>query len=425
MKYHHSGDIDAKSPDPVPLFSKFYIYNDEVQPDTVLAHKKHLVIDPDDDFLTFEVAAINYLFPEDNYFQYMIPQFSTEWINLGSNRTIPLINLKPGKYILKLRVSSDNQSWQVNEASLTLFVLPYFYETLWFKIGAFLMTAMVLIGMFLIRVNLLKRQEIKLQTLVDQQTSKLKDTNFQLKEEVVIRRITENLLREANATKDKFFSIIAHDLRNPFNALLGLTEILYDQWDELSDPDKLEMIDTIRKDSENTYKLLVNLLDWSKIQKGAMKPKIEKTNLKETISNTLMELAANVDMKSIRVFNELLNHSYVAADQFMLKTIFRNILSNAIKFTPKEGQIVITSQQKERSVICVVSDTGVGMSESKRKKLFSVENTQSDPGTDGEIGTGLGLVITYEFVRLLDGKIWVESLHGKGTKFFVLIPKSF
>ncbi|OQX79874.1 MAG: hypothetical protein B6D64_04110 [Bacteroidetes bacterium 4484_276] len=407
-----------------PLFSKLYNYNDEMELDTLLSYKSIVTIKPGANFLTFELSAQNYLFPDENYFQYQIPELSNKWINLGRNRTLSFIDQAPGTYNIWLRASMDEVKWQSTGKPLKVIILPWFYETLWFKISFVLLCIAIFSGIFLIRVKFLKQQKDKLKTLVGERTGELQNTNLQLNDEIDIRKKTEHKLREANTTKDKFFSILAHDLRNPFNALLGFSELLSNQWDDFDDNQKLEMVRAIKTNSENTYNLLVNLLDWSRLQRGKMEPLVESVNLYETTNGILMELKGNFELKKQDIQNKVSTEISVSADQFMLATIIRNLISNAIKFTPVGGSIIINSTNNPQSVVCSIIDTGIGMDETTRKKIFDVGSTQSTKGTNGETGTGLGLMIAYEFTNLMQGKLWVESKPGEGSEFHVLLPKA-
>jgi len=418
------GELEVNLPQPRPSFSELYVNNDIIKMDTMLQYKSLVTIEPGSDFLTFELSAQNYLFSEESYFQYKIPELSNKWINLGRNNTLSFINHDHGKYNILIRASMDQVNWHNAEKTLTVILLPWFYDTIWFKVLVTFFGLAVLFGLFMLRVRVLKRQENRLIKLVKERTSDLENANLHLNGEIMVRKKTENDLREANNTKDKFFSILAHDLRNPFSALLGFSEILSDQWDEFEDVEKLEMVKAIKSNSENTYNLLVNLLDWSRLQGGKLNPVPERINVYEVAEGVLAELKGNFELKLQQIKNAIPNETIVVADHFMLGTIIRNLLSNAIKYTPMGGRISIQSRNCEQSVICTIEDNGIGIEETSRKKLFDIENANSLSGTDGEIGTGLGLVITYEFTRLINGKLWVESKLGEGSKFNVLLPKA-
>ena len=234
-------------------------------------------------------------------------------------------------------------------------------------------------------------------------------------------------LKELNDTKDKFFSIISHDLRSPFNSLLGLSKILNDNFDEFGVSEQKEFIGHINQTVNNTYKLLENLLLWSRSQSGVIEFNPEKENL-NSLSNQTIELLSQLAFdKSITLKNEISKKILVNADKNMLLTILRNLVSNAIKFTPKGGKVIVKAKpiignNKHNFVEISVKDSGVGISHEKKAKLFIIAENVSTKGTENESGTGLGLILCKEFTEKHNGKIWVESEVGKGSLFNFTIP---
>ncbi|PCI34191.1 MAG: hypothetical protein COB60_06555 [Flavobacteriaceae bacterium] len=236
-------------------------------------------------------------------------------------------------------------------------------------------------------------------------------------------------LRESNATKDKFFSIIAHDLKSPFNSLLGFSEILNQQFDEYNTEKKKKFIGIIYQGLQNTHKLLENLLQWSLSQTGIISFNPEKTNLYLKTKEMCALVNQSAENKSIHLRNQIATNVFVAADTDMLATIIRNLLSNAIKYTSKSGKITIKTflvpEEKHTKFIGIsVRDSGVGISKEIQSKLFKIGESTSMPGTECERGTGLGLILCKEFVEKHGGKIWVESEVNKGASFFFTIPYS-
>jgi PAS domain S-box-containing protein len=234
-------------------------------------------------------------------------------------------------------------------------------------------------------------------------------------------------LQELVATKDKFFTILAHDLINPFSLLLGYTSLLSEKIESYSIEETKEMINLLNKTTQQTYDLLQNLLQWAKSQTGKIILRPEIIKIKSIIESNIALLKSNIDHKSIHVENNVQDGSFVFADENMINTIVRNLLSNAIKFTSKNGKIIFTTvtdknEQKGFVTVCI-SDTGVGMDKETLSNLFKVEKSTTTIGTDKEKGTGLGLIICYEFVEKMGGKIWVESETGKGSKFFFTLPR--
>lgn len=264
----------------------------------------------------------------------------------------------------------------------------------------------------------------------------LKTINEELQNEITERQKVEKSLiekkeelQESNATKDKFFSIIAHDLRNPFIAIMGFTDLMIQNFNEYKDDKKLVFLGHINQAVKNTYKLLENLLVWSRSQQGIIEFNPEKENLYLISTETIDLLTESAKSKSISIINNVNPDITVEADRNMLQTILRNLISNAIKFTNKDGEIVIDTSNKlstnGRDYIEVsVSDNGVGIPSERINTLFKVSETTSTKGTDDESGTGLGLNICHDFIKKHGGKIWVDSVIGNGSKFNFTIPVS-
>ena len=238
---------------------------------------------------------------------------------------------------------------------------------------------------------------------------------------------SEAQLRESNKTKDKFFSIIAHDLRTPFNSMLGFSELLNEKFDQYDTETKKKYTGIIYNGLQKTLKLLDNLLEWSWSQKGIIDFNPEKTSLNSLVKEKLELVNQSADNKSIQIINQIAENIYVEADKNMLATIIRNLLSNAIKFTNKHGKITIKTflvpNEKHSQFIGIsVNDTGVGISKEIQSTLFNIGETISTSGTEKEEGTGLGLILCKEFVEKHGGKIWVESEVGVGSSFNFTIP---
>ncbi|MCP4345005.1 MAG: hybrid sensor histidine kinase/response regulator [Desulfobacterales bacterium] len=234
---------------------------------------------------------------------------------------------------------------------------------------------------------------------------------------------TKEKLREANATKDKFFSIIAHDLKNPFNAVLGLANLLTDQYDAFDERKKKVIIQDICQSSEQGYKLLENLLDWSRMQTGKVEWNPDKIDLYTYAFENTAFLKSNADSKKISLVSNIDRGAMVYADPNMTTMIIRNLVSNAIKFTKEGGEVTISSKNNGDHEEVTVSDNGVGIKDENKEKLFRIDVHHSTLGTSKEVGTGLGLILCKEFAEKNGGEIWVESEFGKGSNFRFTLPK--
>jgi PAS domain S-box-containing protein len=230
-------------------------------------------------------------------------------------------------------------------------------------------------------------------------------------------------LHELNASKDKFFSIIAHDLRGPLNSLKVLTQVTEDRFDSYSS-DKLKEIVTLQRSSiDNLCNLLENLLTWSRIQQGMIEYHPQQIDMKGIVAQNIALLMPNAQQKQITL-KSLISEKVVAyADRDMVNTVVRNLLSNALKFTETHGTIEVSVAQADASIHVLVSDTGMGIDEKALSKLFRIDAAYYKRGTAGEKGTGLGLILCKEFVEKNSGRIWIESEVGKGSTFTFTLPK--
>ncbi len=243
------------------------------------------------------------------------------------------------------------------------------------------------------------------------------DLSEQKKYEKNLQAYAEDL-KLLNANKDKFFSIIAHDLKSPFNAFLGLTEIMAEELNTMTLDEIQRIAESMQSSAKNLFSLLENLLQWSKIQQGKFDFSPINIRLIPIINFNLEIFAESCKIKNIKIINSIIDDIEIKADVAMLNTIIRNLISNAIKFTNKEGEITISSHKIDSQTIKIsVKDNGIGIDEELKKKLFKIDEQSSRLGTEGESSTGLGLMLCKEFVEIHGGLISVESEAGKGSTF--------
>lgn len=230
-------------------------------------------------------------------------------------------------------------------------------------------------------------------------------------------------LHELNASKDKFFSIIAHDLRSPFNSLLGFATLLLERI-ETADRDVLKKhTEMLLGSAERLFALLENLLTWSRIQRGLIQCEPQPLDLNYLAASTIELFHGTAEQKQVSLKSHICTHAWVEADYYMTTTIMRNLISNALKFTLPGGQIILSMQERDREVEVSVSDTGVGMAPEVVARLFRIDAHYTTPGTAGEQGSGLGLVLCHDLVKKNGGTIAVESESGKGTTFRFTLPR--
>lgn len=229
-------------------------------------------------------------------------------------------------------------------------------------------------------------------------------------------------LKELNATKDKFFSIIAHDLRSPLNQLLGLSEILQKEIADEKADDAIKLAKLINQSAKSGRLLLENLLEWSRSQTGTINYHPEKLNLKIITDEVIALNGNNAAQKNISLHNKLSKNCIAFADRNMIRTILRNLISNSIKFTNKGGKIILAANKAKEKVTYSISDNGIGIKSSDIKKLFRIDINPKTIGASQEKGTGLGLILCKEFIEINSGEIWVESEFEKGSTFYFSIP---
>jgi len=235
---------------------------------------------------------------------------------------------------------------------------------------------------------------------------------------------TNELLLHANSTKDKFFSIISHDLKNPFNNLLGATQILKSDYFEMSDEDKIELVQIISNDTNKLYSLLENLLFWANSQTGKLKANKTNIFLYQIVYDTYLLFKSSAESKGITVEIDVPKSLVVSFDEFMLSTILRNLLSNAIKFTYKGGRVMFTAKVVGDKIHLYVKDEGVGIKKDNIVKLFDESSNYKELGTNKEKGTGLGLILCYDFVKENNAEIKVSSVVEKGTTFELILESA-
>jgi len=232
-------------------------------------------------------------------------------------------------------------------------------------------------------------------------------------------------LQKINRSKDKFFSILAHDLKGPFNSLIGFSELLINEIQNKDFENIEEYTHIIHQTSNQTFNLLVNLLEWSRSQTGKIEFNPDSFNLANLIDEIISLLKYSAGKKKIKLTTNIPHDLKVFADKNMLKTVLRNLVSNSIKYTKENGSITVSSTDHKNATQISISDTGIGINKENLEKLFLIENTISMSGTNNEKGTGLGLILCKEFIEKHKGKIWVESEVEKGSVFHFTLPKKY
>ncbi len=274
----------------------------------------------------------------------------------------------------------------------------------------------------------IRQQKVKTRILIISGIFILGILFFIARSRISLKRLSDRLeksekeLMKVNAGKDKFFALIAHDLKSPFNGLLGVTEILSENFDELPPNQTKKLILELKKSVSNVYALVEGLLSWAQIQTGKIEYRFEKTDLFNLAKEVTEQLETSAKNKNIKLEQNVGENTFAIADEKSVSAVFRNLISNAIKYTNPGGEVKIEAVKKDGFMEISVEDNGTGMSAGKLKRLFKITKIVSEEGTARETGTGLGLILCKEFVEKNSGRIWAQSEPGKGSRFIFTLP---
>ncbi|MDA3893300.1 MAG: ATP-binding protein [Salinivirgaceae bacterium] len=331
-------------------------------------------------------------------------------------------DLEKGSYHLKVRAKNKGHYKWSDPFEYNFSIYKIWYTRL--EILAIIYLVVFLLIWIYTRFNKAKnaKEKEKLEAVIESKTIDLRKQNEELTSLNANLKLAKDEAEDAVKTKDRFFSILAHDLKSPFNTIIGFSQLLVQSRKDFSEESLEQLLNEMLKTSENTYKLLQNLLDWAMSQTGALKIKKSCIILHDFLNEVLPTFEAIAEQKSIKIKVNIEKSLAVYADGFMLGTIVRNLISNAIKYSYNNSVIQVKGRQKNGIAIVEISDSGVGISPEKQQKLFKIDANNSTPGTADEIGTGLGLMLCSEFVRNLNGTIQVVSELNSGSTFIVQLP---
>lgn len=464
----HPDTLDARKTDfDFALYlSDLSIYNTVQSPGhensplkKVLSFTDTLILNPEQSTFSIGFAALNFYSPSKTQYAYKLEGLHDEWINTGFENKVFFTRLDHGTYSFRVRYTDLEGNWHESAKHLHIVILPSWWQTWWFKLLVLAGIASLTIGLFYYRLSSIKRQNKLLEAEVAKRTHELSDANAYLiekNEEIklqnekleeyngeILRQSEKILLQQevnlaqnqqlektvqelhkSNQTKDRFFSILAHDLRNPVSALSGLAESLRQNLPALSRQNIQEYSESIYKASQSVYHLLINLLNWSRTQSQEIEYTPAEFDLGALISKNIALLEQQLQRKGIHINAAYRTRHKVLADYNMIDTVVRNLLSNSIKFTPANGAVEVLLTENDNEITVVVKDNGIGMTPGQLRNLFKIEKKFLSTGTAGETGTGLGLVICREFIEVNKGCIRVRSAEGKGSEFVFTLPKS-
>lgn len=427
------------------IFNKPVMFDSPNSPlNQVISETKKLTLSYKQSVLTFGFNAINFTSPEKSLYAYKMEGYDKSWNYCdASRRYATYTNLNPGSYTFKVMASNNDGLWNPNEASISLVILPPYWLTWWFMTVCIIFLVLAVYAIFYLKTKNLQIQKISLEKTVKERTHDLSNLNEEL--EVInenlkdkqdkIEEQSKDLQNQArslqlmnedlillNSTKDKFFSIISHDLKGPFNSILGFSEILIIDYNKMSDEERKQCIALINTSSLKVFSLLENLLTWARSQIDGIEYSPEVNNISLIIKNNIESFKEIVLKKNISIIDETIGEHYALIDINMINTVIRNLINNAIKFSYLSGCIIVKAVKVKDFVQVSIKDSGIGMNKDLQNKLFEIGEVTTREGTSKETGTGLGLILCKEFVEKNHGSLWVESKEGEGSIFIFTLP---
>jgi signal transduction histidine kinase/ligand-binding sensor domain-containing protein len=358
--------------------------------------------------LVFNIFIRSFIDESKVTYKYTLGKNDTAWskeIPYTTNE-ISFSNLEPGTYRFCIKAKNAAGIWSDPFCTSTIVIR----QPLWFRWWSILLFLSVITAITLTinRVILTTRYNKRLEAMVAERTAALKDSELQLK--------------ESNAAKDRFFSIIAHDLKSPFNTLLGMLEFLTAEDDDTPPQEQKRILTNLKNSAKRTYNLLNNLLTWARAQKGIIPFNPIHLNLEELVNEATYHYHINIAKKEILLTLDIQPGLEIFADRNMIETVLRNLLSNAVKFTESGGKIHFSATKESTYVRISVEDNGMGISQQYLEKLFKVGENVVSKDTNNETGTGLGLILCKDFIERHNGTIEVMSKPAKGSTFTIKLP---
>jgi signal transduction histidine kinase/ligand-binding sensor domain-containing protein len=406
---------------------------------------KRIDISPRQRDIVLGFAALHFASPHKIQYRYKLQPYDKNWIlTSADNRRAKYTNLDGGTYTFLVEATNSDGKWMSVPLEVQVIVHPPFYKTIGFRLMISLLLICITILVFRWRIAVEIRQKKVLSKLVEERTVELSGKNILLEKVASDIKESNTLLEERqqfileqseemaaqrdelaviNATKDKLFSIIAHDLKNPFNVIIGYSDLLIARIKDWPAEKQLYFLNLLRESSISAYALLENLLQWSRSQSGSLNfnPVMKRVN--EIFEIVLPDVENFARKKEIEIIRTDDINTILQVDLNMITTVLRNLITNAIKFCEKGHRVKLhVAPYDNEYVKFTVQDEGIGMTPEELKNLFTVSKSKSTAGTGGEKGTGIGLLLCKDFIEYHKGKIWAESQPNRGTAIHFTIP---
>ncbi|OFX87402.1 MAG: hypothetical protein A2W99_07110 [Bacteroidetes bacterium GWF2_33_16] len=436
--------------------------------DSIFDLNKIISINPKFNRFNIKYTAIDLVFPEKVLFKYKLEPFENEWIDAENKRMVSYTNLDPGNYTFKVRSTNSDDIWNENYVSISIKILPAWYQTLLFKVSLIVFVFCVIFLWIRFRIYRIKNQRNILEKLVEERTYDLQRTNKQLEEkqadlevkqeeikaqaehlelvndelekhkehlEKLVKERTEDLEKakeraeESDRLKSAFLANMSHEIRTPMNAIIGFSNLLVDA--EISDQQKKEMVIYINNNTNSLLKLIEDIICISKIESGEVNVNMRKVNIQKLLNEIYEEFEYRIESLGNKSINFILDTrtnneiNEINSDLSHLKQVLKDLLDNAFKFTEK-GEIhygyEIVNESNIPFIKFYVKDTGIGISSEQQKQLFKRFMKAEVSKQKLYRGAGLGLVISKNLVEIMGGRIWVESNKDKGSTFYFTLP---
>ena len=384
--------------------------NDRYKIQKSIISTKKLILDYKQRHISLEFSSLSSFSSKNIKYNYRMLGLDKDWIDAGERNFASYSNLKPGKYLFQLRAQNSDGIWSKETRQLGIKINAPFWMEWWFILLE------VLMGIAIIIFNYSYLLKIRTNKLLRVQNEKICIANTKLTE-------SEQHLKELNTTKDTFFRIISHDLKNPFTSLMSISQLIHENYDAIDDDEKKMGVKKINQCVNHIYALLENLLTWSRSQTGQIKYQAQDCDLTDLIKMNINLYMVSAHKKGIEIDYNLPDEATAYADKEMISTVIRNLLNNAIKFTKLDSRITISLKIEASNYKIEIQDEGEGISEENKDKLFRIDKKYKTVGSSGEKGTGLGLLLCKEFVEINKGEIGVVSTFGEGSCFYFTIPK--
>jgi signal transduction histidine kinase len=400
---------------PVIAITAAYKLNKGVREYLNLEKSNPVILAYNENTFTIEFAALEFTNPAKNRYAYKLQGVDDNWNDIGTRNFVAFTNLPPGEYTMNVKGCNNDGRWNETGVSLSILIYPPWWKS---KIayGAYFLLLVFLVFLY---IKIRERNHIKERRILEEKVRVRTQLIEEQKSEILYKN---SELNDLNAAKDKFFSIIAHDLRNPFNAIIGLTDILLFSLDDLDIQKLQKTLENIKGSSQQAHELLENLLLWARSQTGTISYRPEPLDLKVLVEESIELVTVQAARKNINIISDSKTGGLIRGDVNMMNTILRNLLTNALKFTRRNGEVRVGISREDRFCILSIKDNGIGIPADKIQHLFSIDTAHKTKGTDQEPGTGLGLILCKEFIEKHGGRIEVESIAGNGSEFRLIIP---